>query len=150
MRYWEDLAVGQVYELGFATVTADDIVAFAKQWDPQVFHLDEERAEQTPFGGLVASGWHTTAIFMRLYVDAFLGDTSCQGGVRVDELRWLRPVRPGDTLHGRATVSEVWPSRTHATRGSARLAWELRNQDDELVLQMQGVNLFGRRRPDTS
>lgn len=145
MRYFEDLAVGQVYELGTWKITAEDIVDFAQQWDPQPYHLDEESARQTPFGGLVASGWHTASVFMRLYVDGFLRDTSCQGGVGVDGLWWLKPVRPGDTLQARVTVEEAKPSSKVPDRGTVKFAWELRNQHGELVLRMHGVNLFGRR-----
>lgn len=147
MLYFEDLAVGQVYELGTWKVTAEDIVDYAQQWDPQDYHLDEGLAQQTPFRGLVASGWHSASIFMRLYVDGFLHETSCQGGVGVDGLWWLQPVRPGDTLRARIRVEEVRPSRKVPDRGTVKFSWELHNQDGEQVLQMYGVNLFGRRTP---
>lgn len=147
MLYWEDFAVGQVYELGSVKVTAEDIVDFARQWDPQPFHLDEELAAASPFGGLVASGWHSAAMFMRLYVDALLNDTSCQGGSGIDELRWLKPVRPGDTLSGWATVVEVVPSSRRPQRGTVKFTWELRDQDGDVVLRMHGSNMFGRRVP---
>lgn len=147
MRYWEDFAVGQVYELGTTKVTEEAIVEFARQWDPQPFHLDDSLAAASPFGGLIASGWHTASMFMRLYVDALLNDTSCQGGSGLDGLRWLKPVRPGDTLSGRATVTEVKASSRRPERGTVKFEWELRDQDGDVVLHMLGSNLFGRRRP---
>src|SRR4051794_12307010 len=109
-----------MFEFGPRTVGADEIVAFATQFDPQPFHVDEAAAAAGPFGGLVASGWHSAAIFMRMYVDAVLNDTASMGSPGVEELRWLVPVRPGDTLRGRATVLEATPSGSRADRGTVR------------------------------
>lgn len=147
MRYWEDFAVGDEFELGTTKVTAEAIVEFARQWDPQPFHLDDELAAATPYGGLIASGWHTASIFMRMYVDAVLLDSSGQGGSGLHELRWLKPVRPGDTLSGRATVTEVRASSRRPERGTVEFVWELRDQEGDVVLRMLGSNLFGRRHP---
>lgn len=144
MRYLEDLAPGQVYELGSIEMTEAAIAEFAKQWDPQPFHLTEAGGAASPFGAMIASGWHTASAFMRLYVDAFLSDTAACGGVGVDELRWVRPVRTGDVLTGRATVEEVRPSASRP-RGRVRLLWEMRNQDGDVVFTAHGINLFGRR-----
>lgn len=145
MRYWEDFAVGQVFQLGSTKVTADDIIDFARQWDPQPFHVDPEAAEASSFHGLCASGWHTVAMYMRLYVDNLLLDTDSQGSSGVGEVRWLAPVRPDDTLTASATVEDVHPSSTRPDRGTVHLLWEMHNQDGTVVLRMRGRNLFGRR-----
>lgn len=143
MHYLEDFARGKTYELGTHTVTAEEITGFAKRWDPQRFHLDAYEPVDGPFGGrLVASGWHTAAIFMRLYVEAVLADSSCIRSPGVDELRWLVPVRPGDTLSGRLTVEKVVASDRHPGRGTVHLRCELRNQDDILVFSMVLRSLF--------
>jgi acyl dehydratase len=144
-RYFEDFTAGDVFELGARTVTRDEIVAFAREFDPQPFHLDESAAADGTFGGLVASGWHTAAIFMRLYVDAVLSDTVSMGSPGVEELRWLRPVRPGDTLRGRLTVLETTPSSRRPDRGTLRLGCELLAGDGKVVLAMVARGYFGRR-----
>jgi acyl dehydratase len=145
MRYFEDFHPGDTYELGSKEVTAEEIVGFARRYDPQPFHVDEEAAAEGPFGGLAASGWHTAAIFMRLYVDAILLDSASMGSPGVEELRWLVPVRPGDELRGRATVLEATPSERHANRGTVRARLELLNQHDEVVLRMVARGFFARR-----
>ena len=145
MRYFEDFTPGQVIELGSWTITRDEIIAFAKQFDPQPFHLDDEAAKQTIYGGLIASGWHTGSIAMRLLYDALLKDTVSLGSPGVDELRWVKPVRPGDTLSVRVTVLECVPSRSKPDRGIVRSAVEMRNQHGEVVVTSKGLSLFGRR-----
>src|SRR6188472_4405680 len=120
-RYFEDFEPGEVLELGSRTVTEDEIIEFARQFDPQPFHLDPEAAADSVFGGLIASGWHTGAMWMRLYVDNMLGSASAQGSPGVEELRWLAPVRPGDTLHGRLTVLETTASERRPDRGTVRI-----------------------------
>jgi acyl dehydratase len=145
MRHWEDFEAGQVYELGRRTVTADEIVAFAREFDPQPFHLDEQAAARGPFGGLVASGWHTAALFMRMYVEELINDTVSMGSPGVEELRWLVPVRPGDELRGRVTVLEATPSATRPDRGTIRARMEMLNQRDEVVLTMVARGFLGRR-----
>src|SRR5437870_3196748 len=109
--YLEDFEKGSVIELrGRRTVTREEIIAFAREFDPQPFHLDEDAAKRSPFGGLIASGWHTTAMVMRLIVDEFLApDSGSLGSPGADEIRWLKPVRPGDTLRLRVTVADVIP-----------------------------------------
>jgi acyl dehydratase len=144
-RHFEDFAVGQVYELGTRGITSDEIIAFAREFDPQPFHVDEEAARDTAFGGLIASGWHTASIYMRCYADALLAGSASMGSPGVDELRWLVPVRPGDTLSSRCTVTEVRPSAKRADRGTVFLLSEVRNQRDEVVLSMTARGLFGRR-----
>jgi acyl dehydratase len=145
MRYFEDFTPGQTIELGSHTITKDEIVAFARQFDPQVFHLDEEAAKQTIFGGLIASGWHTGSLMMRLLYEGVVKDTFSLGSPGVDELRWLKPVRPGDTLSARLTVTECVPSRSKVDRGIVKSTIELRNQHGEVVVSSKGLSLFGRR-----
>ena len=145
MRYFEDFAVRQTFDLGSRKLEADEIVAFAREYDPQPFHTDERAAAATPFGGLIASGWHTAAVFMRLYCDGLLNDTASLGSPGVDELRWLHPVRPGDTLTGSLTVLETRPSSTRPNRGTILLGCSLTNQDGVEVLTMRARGLFGRR-----
>ena len=146
MLYFEDIDAGQVLEFGGHTVTRDEIVAFAREYDPQSFHLDEQAAADGPFGGLVASGWHTAALFMRMYVDAILSRAASMGSPGVEELRWTKPVRPGDTLRGRARVLEAKASSTNPERGTIRSKLECLNQDGELVMTMLARG-FIRRRP---
>lgn len=146
-RYFEDFVVGQSLELGSYTITREEILAFARQFDPQPFHIDEERAKDSLYGGLIASGWHTVSIFMRLLVDGLLNETDSMGSPGIDELRWTRPVRPGDTLRARFTVREANPSARHADRGTIVSECEVFNQRDELVMRLTGRNIFGRRAP---
>ena len=145
MRWFEDFTPGQVLELGRRTVTAEAIVAFAREFDPQPFHLDEEAAKRSIYGGLLASGWHTGAIMMRLLCDGLLHDTVSLGSPGIDEMRWLKPVRPGDTLAARMTVLEAIPSRSKPDRGVLRTLTEMRNQYGEVVMTVRGLSLLGRR-----
>ncbi len=145
MRFLEDFAPGQEFDLGNCTVTREQIVAFASEFDPQAFHIDEDAARDTIYGGLIASGWHTVALYMRLLVDGLLHDVASLGSPGIDELRWRHPVRPGDVLHGRMTVTEVVPSRSKPDRGIVRCSYEMRNQDGVVVLTMTGMGMFKRR-----
>lgn len=145
MRYLEDFEPGDVIELGSRTISKESIIAFAREFDPQVFHLDEEAAKRTIYGGLLASGWHTGSLMMRLLYDGLLKDTVSLGSPGVDELRWLKPVRPDDTLTARMTVLETIPSRSKPDRGIVRSVMEMRNQQGEVVLTARGLSLFGRR-----
>jgi acyl dehydratase len=145
MRYFEDFTPGQTIELGRRSITRDEIIAFAREFDPQPFHLDEEAAKTTIYGGLIASGWHTAAISMRLLYDGLVKDTVSLGSPGVDELRWVKPVRPGDTLSGRLTVLECVPSRSKPDRGIVRSTIEMLNQHGEVVVTSKGMSLFGRR-----
>ena len=144
---FEDFEPGQVYELGSKAVTEDEIVAFAREFDPQPFHLDPEAAKDSVFGGLIASGWHTGAMWMRLYVDSLLGGGSGQGSSGIEELRWLAPVRPGDTLSGRLTVLERTSSESHPDRVTIRIHGEMVNQDGVTVMSMVSRGRFARRSP---
>jgi acyl dehydratase len=146
--YLEDFHPGDIAETASRVITRDEIVAFGVQFDPQPFHIDEAAAKGTPYGGLIASGWHTAAICMRLVVDRALGGGGGSlGSPGVDELRWLRPVRPGDTLAVRIEVLEVVPSRSKPDRGHVKLRYTMRNQDDDTVMTMIGLGIM-RRRPD--
>ena len=143
--YFEDLEAGQLVELGSHAVTEEEIVAFARQWDPQPFHVDPEAAKETVFGGLIASGWHTGAMWMRLYVDSLLDGAASMGSPGIEELRWLAPVRPGDMLTGKLTVLETTPSERRPDRGTVRIRGEMVNQDGVVVMSMTSRGHFGRR-----
>ncbi len=145
MRYLEDLVVGERHQLGDRTVTREEIVSFARDFDPQPFHLDEAAAARSHFGGLVASGWHTASVAMRLFVDGMVGEIASMGSPGVDELRWLAPLRPGDTVSLQTEIVAVEPSRSRPDRGSVRVRYELTNQRGELVLTMIGIWIIARR-----
>ena len=145
MRYWEDVKAGDVVELGCHTMDKERMVAFAREFDPQPFHTDEKAAEASIWGGLIASGWLTGSVLMRLFYDGFLKDTASMGSPGIDELRWLKPVRPGDTLTARLTMLETAPSRSKPDRGIVRSVNEVLNQHGEIVMSTTGVNFFLRR-----
>ncbi len=145
MRYFEDYSVGDTYELGSITVTAEEIIAFARQFDPQYFHLNPQRATNSIFGGLVASGWHTTGLFMRLLVDGLLNELASIASPGVDEVRWFKPVHPGDTLRGRFTVLSTKTSQSRPSMGVITSKGELLNQHDEVVLHIMGIHFMGRK-----
>jgi acyl dehydratase len=134
--YLEDFEPGMTVELGEVAVTRDEVIDFGRRFDPQPFHIDEEKALRTPFGGLIASGWHTCAMFMRLWVDAVVMRAASLGGVGVDELRTPHPVRPGDTLSGTVEVVCVRPSVRKADRGTVTWRGMLYNQNGEVVLTL--------------
>ena len=145
MRYWEDFAIGDSTDFGPVTVSEEEIVEFATRFDPQPFHVDAEAAAQTPFGGLIASGWHTTALFMGMFVRAVLLDSASLGSPGVEEIRWTAPVRPGDTLTGRTTITDVQPSAKNPKRGTVFTTNEVFNQDGALVLTLKARGFFARR-----
>jgi acyl dehydratase len=145
-RYFEDYTPGSVSEYGSLTVEEADIIDFAKRYDPQEFHIDAEAAARGPFGGLIASGWHTCAMVMRILVDQYLSKESSLGSPGIDELRWLRPVRPRDTLWIRVAVLEARPSQSKPDRGLVRTSIEVLNQNEEVVMSLKAMNLI-RRRP---
>ncbi len=149
-RYFEDFHVGEVFNLGAIGVTADEIIGFARRFDPQPFHLDPEQAKDSMFGQLVASGWHTTSLFMRLLVDGLLHETASMGSPGVDEIRWLRPVRPGDTLHARFTILECLLSKSRPEMGILRSKCQFFNQNNELVMTMVGIHFVGRKPREAS
>ena len=144
-RYLEDFVPGTVYQAGSVRVTEAEIVEFARRYDPQPFHLDADAARASIYGGLIASGWQTVAVTMRLLVDQVFGESAGMGSPGVDELRWLLPVRPGDTLSPRVIVLETRPSRSKPDRGVLRFRVEVENQDGELAMSMVGASFIGRR-----
>ena len=143
--YFEDFKVGQVIELGACTVSKDEIIAFARKFDPQPFHIDEAAAERSIYGGLIASGMHTCSIFMRLLYDGLLSRAASMGSPGQDELRWIKPVRPGDTLSARGLVEELIPSRSKPDRGLIRTTYEVFNQDGDKVMTLRGIGMFEKR-----
>lgn len=145
-RYLEDLAVGQTFGSGSVAVDAEAIQAFAVQFDPQPFHLDEEAARESLFGGLVASGWHTAALTMRLFADGELQIVGGLIGLGAEELRWPRPVRPGDVLRLKSEVLELRKSESRPDRGLVRARITTFNQDGQIVLE-QVVVMVAPRRP---
>jgi len=145
VRYFEDFQVGDISEFGPVTVTAEEIVEFAERFDPQPFHVDPDAAAASPYGGLIASGWHTIALFMGMYVRGMLLDTASLGSSGVEELRWLAPVRPGDELRGRSTVTGLRPSETNPGRGTVFSTNEVLNQDGTVVLTMKARGFLARR-----
>jgi len=145
--HWEDFTPGWTYESPTRTLSAAEIVAFAREHDPQRYHTDEAAAKASPFGGLIASGWQTGTIAMRLMCDGYLNASSCVGSPGIDEMKFLKPVRPGDALRFRATVVDAKPSTSKPDRGFVRWRWEVLNQAGEVVLSMVGVQFFLRRAP---
>ena len=145
MRYWDDIKAGDVVDLGSRTMEKERMLSFAREFDPQPFHTDENAGKASIWGGLIARGWDTGSVLMRLFYEGFLKDTASLGSPGLDELRWLKPVRPGDVLSGRLTVLEATPSRSKPDRGIIRSVMELRNQHGEVVMTTTGVNFFSRR-----
>jgi len=144
--YWEDFPVGKVREFGGVTLSAEEIIAFARQFDPQPFHLSEEGGKNSLFGGLCASGWHTCALAMRMMCDAYLLESASLGSPGIDQLRWLKPVFPGDVLRLHMDVLEARPMASKPQVGLVKSRWEVSNQHGEPVLTMEGWGMF-RRRP---
>ena len=141
-RCLEDYQEGDVHEFGPVTITEEEIVRFGRQFDPQLFHTDPQAARRTVYGGLIASGWHTCALFMRLFVEHYLPGPASLGSPGVDELRWLKPVRPDDALRLRVTVDRIKPSRSKPDRGVLFSFCEMLNQADEVVATMMAMNLI--------
>jgi acyl dehydratase len=142
MKYFEDVRVGDTESLGTYTVTEEEILTFARRYDPQPFHIDAEAARESIFGGLIASGWHTCAIMMRLTAEtARRNQAATTGSPGVDSCRWLKPVRAGDTLAGRTEVLETWPSRSKPL-GFVRNRTEMVNQRGETVLSLVGIAMY--------
>lgn len=144
-RYFEDFAVGEVIQLGICSVDEGEIIDFAQRYDPQTFHIDPEAARQSIFGGLIASGWHSCGMLMRLMVDSLLRESSSLGSPGIDEIRWLLPVRPGDTLTARYKVVDAKPSSSKPDRGVIFCACELENGHGQIVMTMRSRSMFGRR-----
>lgn len=144
-RWFEDYEPGAVHEYGYATLTEDELLDFARKFDPQPMHIDPAYAAAGPFGGLIASGWHTAGLMMRLLADNYLSKVAGLASPGVDELRWPHPVRPGDVLRLRAEVVEARESRSKPDRGVVRTRASMLNQDDVVVMTMLAVNLVAKR-----
>jgi len=144
-RYFDDYVEGDVHELGSIPVERGEVIAFATKFDPQSFHTDPEKAKASPFGGLIASGWHTGALMMRLFADKYLTHVGSLASPGLDELRWLRPVRPGDTLSVRVTVQKAAASRSKPDRGAVTSFIEVFNQAGEPVMTLRAVNMIAQR-----
>lgn len=140
-RWLEDYAVGEIFEFGDHLVTEQEIVEFARRYDPQPFHVDPEAARSSLFGGLVASGWMTAAVLMRLLCLHFISGCSALGSPGVDQLRWLLPVRPNDRLRARVTILEVRRSSSKPDRGVLLLRQEALNQDGQTVMSLEGRSM---------
>ena len=143
-KYFEDYEAGRVYKLGSVEVEAAEVIEFATRYDPQYFHTDENRAKESIYGGVIASGWHTASMMMRVFADNFLSDVSSMGSPGLDELHWYLPVRPGDTLFVSAIVLETRLSKSKPDRGVMRTRTEVHNQNNELVLSSTAVNFMRR------
>jgi len=148
--YWEDFKVGERITVGTVGVDKDEVIEFASRYDPQSFHVDEEAAKQSIYGGLIASGWHSCALIMRLICDSYMLEAASLGSPGLDNVRWPKPVRPGDTLTAYRTTLESRESRSRPEAGIVKTLWEVENQNGELVMTMSGINLFLRRNPGTA
>jgi len=146
-RHYEDLAVGEVIDLGHTAVSKEMIVSFAREFDPFPFHLDEAAAKASLLGGLASSGWQTAALSLRLLADAFLNKIASMGGLGFSDLKWKKPVMVGDTIGGTATIAALRRSRHHPERGIVTLDFDVRNQKGEPVMSMRLANLIELRDP---
>jgi acyl dehydratase len=145
--YWEDFHVGERIQIGEKRIERDEIIEFASKYDPQSFHVDETAAKASTFGGLIASGWHTCSLVMRMMCDAYLLESASLGSPGLDNIKWVKPVRPGDTLRAFRTVLETRASKSKPDIGVVKTLWEVLNQNDETVLTMEGYGMFYRRNP---
>lgn len=143
--YFEDFYAGQEIDLGERTVTEAEILAFARAFDPQSFHVDAGAAQASPYGGLIASGWHTCSMMMRMVVDGLLGAADGMGSPGLEGVRWLQPVRPGDTLRVRYLTRQVKASNSKPDRGVVWSTWTATNQHGDQVCTVDGIGLYGRR-----
>ena len=143
--YFEDFKLNAAMTYGAYPVTADEIRAFASEYDPQPMHLDDKAASKSLLGGLAASGWHTCSIMMRMIIDGFLHNAASMGSGGIDELRWVKPVRPGDMLHMRHVITGSRASQTKPDRGFVNFHFQLMNQNNELVMEQRNGIMFERR-----
>lgn len=141
-RYFEDYIPGHVHEFGSVEVDEAEVISFAKRFDPQPFHTDPQVAKQTFLGGIIASGWHTSALMMRMQSDHYLSTVASLPSPGVDELRWPRPVRPGDRLSMRISINEARRSRTKPDRGIVHALYEVLNQNREVVMSMRSIYML--------
>ncbi len=146
-RYWEDFQPGTVAVYGPRLVTREEIVAFAAEFDPQPMHLDEAAASATMLGGLAASGWHTCCLFMRMIADGYLHDAASMGSPGLDEVRWLKPLRPGTQIRLRATVLESRASSSRPEMGLVKMRHEILDEADQVLTTVTGTQMLLRREP---
>jgi acyl dehydratase len=141
--YYEDLAATPSDNIGSRSITSEEIIRFAREYDPQPFHVDPEAARRSPYGGLIASGWMTCAVVMRMMCDAYLLESASLGSPGIDNVKWLKPVRPGDTITVIRKTLEARKSASKPDRGIIRSLWEVTNQDGDTVMTMEGLGMFG-------
>jgi len=145
MLYWEDFTVGRKMEFGAMEVTEEDIIEYATEFDPQSFHIDKEAASEHFFGGIIASGWHTAAMCMRMMVDGYLNNSATMGSPGVEQLRWKKPVRPGETLHVTAEITDRSLPRSKLELGFVKFSHIVCNQDGEVKMTMISSGMFLRK-----
>jgi acyl dehydratase len=141
--YYEDLAATLSDNVGSRSISSEEIVRFAREYDPQPFHVDEEAARRSPYGGLIASGWMTCSVVMRMMCDAYLLEAASLGSPGIDNVKWLKPVRPGDVISVVRKTLEARKSASKPDRGIIRSLWEVTNQHGEMVMTMEGLGIFG-------
>jgi acyl dehydratase len=142
IRYAEDYQPGEAFELGYYDMTREEMLEFARRWDPQAFHIDEQAARSGPYGGLIASGWHTGLVMMQLMLRGFIRPETSMGSPGHEELSFLKPVRPGDRLHGRVEINEVKVSRSRPEMGFVNTTATLTNQKGEVVLRLRSAAIL--------
>jgi acyl dehydratase len=145
VKYFEDVEIGETTRFGRYEVTREEILEYARQFDPQPFHLDEEAARASMFGGLVASGWHTGAMFIRMVCDGMVPTAATSGSMGFDDLKWLKPVRPGDVLSVESVVREKIESRSRPDRGIVKIESRVSNQRREVVMSLVSLVIYLRR-----
>jgi acyl dehydratase len=143
--YWEDFEAGQSIMTPSYTISEKEIIEFAKQYDPQRFHVDQEEAQNTIFKGLIASGWQTASLMMKMVCDAFIINSSSQGSPGLDSLKWLKPVRPGDVLRTKVEILETRPMNSKPNLGLIRTRWTCLNQHDEITTEIESWAMYGKR-----
>ncbi len=147
--YWEDFQVGKRLDLGSAVVTREDIILFAKAFDPQSFHIDESKGKDSTFGGLIASGWHTCSVVMRLMCDSYLLESASLGSPGMDSIKWILPVRPNDTISAYQTTISKKVSNSKPDRGIVKSSYEVLNHHGQVVMTMEGTGFFSCREVTT-
>ena len=140
--YYEDLEIGQKIKLGSISISKNEIISFAEKFDPQPFHTNEIKAKESIFGGLCASGWHTCSLFMRILYDGFLINSAALGSPGMDAIRWLKPLRPGETITGIGEVIKKTPSKSRPEIGSLIINYEVFNKNNELIMTLIGISIF--------
>jgi acyl dehydratase len=146
--HFEDLEEGTIIQLGQHTITKDEIISFAKEFDPLPFHLDEEVAKKSLLGGLASSGWQTAGLTLRMLVDEFLGKIASMGGLGFEHLKWKKPLMKGDTLTGKVTIASLRRSQSHPEKAVMVLDFDMRNQKNQQIMTMSLANLVAVRHPE--